>query len=465
VTGSTPAASKARPAWTRFGKDKQVRVISLAAASIGAAALFPPAAMAAPLPGWQADLVADVAQNNISTQDGAITVLDSTWRQGYAVDLLAVHELSTPTDRVDARLSARIPAGTQVDVDVRGRLTDRSWTEWTAAGTALPVAATAVQARITLHGNGAAVPTVAALRLSADQAGLRPAVAGTPLTYRVFATREGLAGQTTANGHTITSRDHFVALPSGKALSAKGSSTYSVKLCNPATNKCEVAPVWDVGPWNTKDDYWNPASVRQSWKDLPQGKPEAQAAYQDDYNGGRDQYGRAVGNPAGVDLADGTFWDGLGMTDNGWIQVTYQWTGAGTPAPSWPIVEQGDTGTTVKTVQYLLNVRQQAGLTVDGDFGPATLAAAKTFQSAHGLTVDGIVGPNTWSALVPVVTSGSTGDAVRAVQNELTAHDVTTPVTGVFDAATDTNLRSFQTANGLPATGSTDADTWKALVN
>jgi hypothetical protein len=87
--------------------------------------------------------------------------------------------------------------------------------------------------------------------------------------------------------------------------------------------------VWDVGPWNTMDDYWNPAAVRQMWKDLPQGRPEAQAAYQNGYNGGRDQFGRTVANPAGIDLADGTFWDGLGLTDNAWVNVTYLWTGTG----------------------------------------------------------------------------------------------------------------------------------------
>ena len=57
--------------------------------------------------------------------------------------------------------------------------------------------------------------------------------------------------------------------------------------------------------WSTTDDYWNPAATRQSWKDLPQGRPEAQAAYQSGYNGGKDQFGRTVANPAGIDLGDG----------------------------------------------------------------------------------------------------------------------------------------------------------------
>jgi hypothetical protein len=440
-----------------------MRPTFVAALVLGVSALLAPPASAEP--GWQADLVTGAVPTNLVVHAGVIAVDNQTWRQGYAADLLAVRPLDTPADRVDAQVSAVTPDGTAVDVDVRGRQADGGWTEWVPAGSPLPVAAAAVQARITLQGNGSTSPTVSAVRLTANHAAARTELAATPLTYRVFATREGLVGATTANGHTITSRDHFVALPSGRALSPKGTKTYSVQLCNPANSKCEVAPVWDVGPWNTKDDYWNPSSVRQSWKTLPQGKPEAQAAYQDHYNGGKDQYGRTVGNPAGVDLADGTFWDGLGMKDNGWIEVTYQWTGAGTPAPTWPVIREGDMGDAVKTIQYLLNNQQAAGLTVDGEFGPATLAAVKKFQTAHSLTADGIVGPNTWTALVPVLSQGSTGDAVRALQNELTAHDISTAVTGTFDSVTAANVSEFQTTNGLPATGSTDTDTWKALVN
>lgn len=63
-----------------------------------------------------------------------------------------------------------------------------------------------------------------------------------------------------------------------------------------------------------------------------------------------------------------------------------------------PILTEGDTGPAVTTLQTRLNV-WGATLTVDGDFGPATLAAVKAFQTAQKLTVDGVVGPQTWSAL------------------------------------------------------------------
>jgi hypothetical protein len=151
-----------------------------------------------------------------------------------------------------------------------------------------------------------------------------PALAHEGNDDRVFATREGLVGKTTANGHTITRRDHFVALPSWRALSGKGSGTYSVRVCAPSTGRCAYAPVWDVGPWNTSDNYWS--RDRQRWTDVPRGVPQAQTAYRNGYHGGKDQFGRKVANPAGIDLADGTFWDGLRLRENAWVDVTYLWT-------------------------------------------------------------------------------------------------------------------------------------------
>ncbi|MGV9563607.1 peptidoglycan-binding domain-containing protein, partial [Streptomyces sp. NPDC003480] len=97
-------------------------------------------------------------------------------------------------------------------------------------------------------------------------------------------------------------------------------------------------------------------------------------------------------------------------------------------------------------------------------FGPATDSAVRSFQSAHGLTVDGIVGSDTWQALITTVQQGSTGPAVKAVQSQLDAHGASLTVDGNFGPATDSAVRSFQSAHGLTVDGIVGSDTWQALV-
>jgi hypothetical protein len=248
--------------------------------------------------------------------------------------------------------------GSGVAVDIRGLRVGGGWTEWlpavaaspppptpaptparTPAPTlrvALPEPVTRVQARLVLlpsdvppaPGATGSSPEVRGLGLTAYAAppSARAEARRAAVQYPVFATREGLVGGTTANGHVITDRDMFVALPSRRALAPRDSSDYSVKVCAP-NGRCAFAPVWDVGPWNTRDDYWNPSDRRENWRDLPQGMPQSQAAKTKGYNGGKDQFGRVVLNPAGIDLADGLFRDALRLTDNSWVTVDYLWTG------------------------------------------------------------------------------------------------------------------------------------------
>lgn len=274
----------------------------------------------------------------LTVEDGRVHASTSQDARGYAQDVLPEHVLAKPADEVSVTLTADRPAGSEVQADVRGLALSGTWTPWIPAAatgaTGLSTSVTEVQARLTLRDSArGAAPAVRSLILNADSAAA-PAVAPqliTPmsLSYQVYATREGLVGGTTANGHVIQPSDHFVALPSGTALSPNGSGSYSVQVCGPA--RCETAPVWDVGPWNTRDNYWS--ASRAEFTNLPQGEPEAQAAYQSGYNGGRDEFGRTVSNPAGIDLADGTFYN-VGLNNNGWVTVTYLWTGGGGSGPS-----------------------------------------------------------------------------------------------------------------------------------
>ena len=348
----------------RGGRRRAALVPTLAAvltviALLVALAEAPTARAASPGDTWIAELaVVGGDDTNVVATAGAVRLAGDTVRAQSARSplaegelLLAPRRMPTPVDRVSADVTADVPPGAQVLVDVRGLRADRTWSQWEPASpggpAVLPEATTTVQVRATLvagdHGVG---PALQRLWLSADRTramipiappgAAAPAPPATPtVSSRVFATREGLVGGTTANGHVIVARDHFVALPSRRGLSPRNTGDYSVKVCAP-TGRCAWSPVWDVGPWNTKDDYWNPAATRQMWNDLPLGMPEAQAANQKKYNGGKDGFGRTVANPAGIDLADGTFYDDLGLRDNAWVTVTYLWTGTGPSALARP---------------------------------------------------------------------------------------------------------------------------------
>ncbi|MGQ5228073.1 D-Ala-D-Ala carboxypeptidase family metallohydrolase [Streptomyces sp. yara] len=64
-------------------------------------------------------------------------------------------------------------------------------------------------------------------------------------------------------------------------------------------------------------------------------------------------------------------------------------------------LSQGASGADVTQLQTRLSGYPGYGavLAVDGQFGPATTAALKRFQSAYGLAADGVAGPNTFSKL------------------------------------------------------------------
>jgi peptidoglycan hydrolase-like protein with peptidoglycan-binding domain len=148
----------------------------------------------------------------------------------------------------------------------------------------------------------------------------------------------------------------------------------------------------------------------------------------------------------------------------------------GSGGGSEPTLVEGDTGAAVTTLQTRLNV-WGAKLTVDGDFGPATLAAVKAFQGAHHLTVDGVVGPQTWAALLanppttPQPYPAPTALAVSAVTLTVTWDAVTVdgaPVASYTVEAVELNgavaVRETPATNSVVLSNLTPGQTYNILV-
>ncbi|WP_419723962.1 peptidoglycan-binding domain-containing protein [Streptomyces pratensis] len=133
-------------------------------------------------------------------------------------------------------------------------------------------------------------------------------------------------------------------------------------------------------------------------------------------------------------------------------------------AASWPVVGTGHTGADVTTVQHLLTARNHA-TSADGIFGSDTATKVKSFQRSQGLTADGYVGPDTWSKLVVMVSSGDDGSAVKAAQVQLNEYGYGLSVDGAFGPATVAAAKKFQQSKGLSADGIVGPNTWKALVS
>jgi hypothetical protein len=122
--------------------------------------------------------------------------------------------------------------------------------------------------------------------------------------FRVFATQY--------RGYTR----YEVALPHRQLKSRGG---YRIRIRN-GGHRIRV-PIKEVGPWNIHDNYWD--KRRDMWKKLPRGLPEAEAAYYNNYNRGRDEFGRKVLNPAGVDLTPRAARKlGLRKYQNAWVSLS-----------------------------------------------------------------------------------------------------------------------------------------------
>lgn len=71
------------------------------------------------------------------------------------------------------------------------------------------------------------------------------------------------------------------------------------------------------------------------------------------------------------------------------------------------VLEPGDSGSSVGTIQKFLNVYNNTSGGVDNDFGPGTRKKVETFQTNEGIGVDGGVGPGTLSTMIKWLSENS----------------------------------------------------------
>jgi peptidoglycan hydrolase-like protein with peptidoglycan-binding domain len=139
---------------------------------------------------------------------------------------------------------------------------------------------------------------------------------------------------------------------------------------------------------------------------------------------------------------------------------------------SGPTLAIGSTGPDVRRVQVILvMIKLLDSSGIDGNFGPKTQDAVKSFQQGNNLTSDGIVGQMTWKALpadpnTPKLARGSTGGAVSALQKGLTAFGGANtptdpgPIDGRFGQRTESAVRAYQTQQNITVDGVVGDQTW-----
>lgn len=164
------------------------------------------------------------------------------------------------------------------------------------------------------------------------------------------------------------------------------------------------------------------------------------------------------------------------------------------------VLQTGDTGIGVQTLQYYLNYLSQyyteiPGIAQDGIFGLETRDAVEAAQRLFEQSVDGIVGPFTWNVIynaylgiirtIPLeyvegvtvpyggvpLRIGSDSDSVRLLQEYLNYVGQTyqeipqVDPTGYFGPRTQESVIAFQRLAGLNPNGIVGVTTWESLTD
>lgn len=163
-------------------------------------------------------------------------------------------------------------------------------------------------------------------------------------------------------------------------------------------------------------------------------------------------------------------------------------------------LEEGDTGSEVYELQYLLSLVAEYNNTIpsvalDGIFGQGTLNSVKAFQEAYGLDVTGEVNIATWDRLYreyvgileslpqgyfssltlpypgTVLRLGSQGEAVSALQEYLNYISNTytsipkLTVDGIFGVSTQNAVSEYKRIFGLGSEPIVSSSTWESITS
>jgi peptidoglycan hydrolase-like protein with peptidoglycan-binding domain len=163
-----------------------------------------------------------------------------------------------------------------------------------------------------------------------------------------------------------------------------------------------------------------------------------------------------------------------------------------TPCTQRQLRQGAYNNTCVEYIQKMLNTAGSANLVVDGDFGPKTKKAVKTWQDNKNLAIDGIVGPQTWGSLCsyhtryPQLAKDAGCDKQRkpVACNKRTFSTRTNPrdtcvgtiqvllnlakgsqlsVDSTFGTATKTAVRAYQQEKRITKDGIVGPQTWSKL--
>ena len=133
----------------------------------------------------------------------------------------------------------------------------------------------------------------------------------------------------------------------------------------------------------------------------------------------------------------------------------------------------GDSGLNVYVLQKKLKQLGVFDGGCTGSYGEQTERAVRAYQRQAGLDETGEADAVTWAALyagtaaraLDALQIGDYGDALRQLQERLNALGFFDhAITGEFGYTTETAVRLFQMASGLPATGVIDGDTMERLT-